>query len=138
MSRLLPTHPGAAVSLTIPCIVICGVLFVPLAARADEAEERAEKVIKDLGGAVIRDDKQPGKPVVTVYVNSPINRSAMKHISAFKELRSLSVGGVTDDSIEEINSLKNLKSLTVGGGDDFTDEGLKHVAGHKNLTLLSL
>jgi hypothetical protein len=33
---------------------------------ADEAEDKAVQFIKELGGDVTRDDKAPGKPVVTV------------------------------------------------------------------------
>jgi hypothetical protein len=44
--------------------VALGLLFLPVAGRADE--EAAVKTIVKLGGRVTVDDKQPGKPVVAV------------------------------------------------------------------------
>lgn len=52
-------------------------------ARADEAEDKAEAVVKKLGGYIERDEKAPGKPVVAVDL---LNKTEVTDAGA-KELR---------------------------------------------------
>ncbi len=51
-------------------LMLCAVALVLLAstARADEAEDKAVKLVEKLGGRVTRDEKAPGKPVVEVFL----------------------------------------------------------------------
>ena len=41
-----------------------GAVFVFGGARADDAEDKAVAFVEKLGGAVARDEKAPGKPVI--------------------------------------------------------------------------
>ena len=58
--------------------------------RADDAEDKAVTIVKKLGARVTRDEKAPGKPVVTV---------------------DLWVTQVTDAGLKELAPLKNLMTL---------------------------
>ena len=85
-------------------------------ARADDAEDKAVAFVEKLGGKVTRDEKVPGKPVVTV---------------------SLHRSEVTDAGLKELAPLKNLTELSLIGAD-ITDAGLKTLAGFKQLTKVYL
>ena len=66
------------------------VLFSLSVARADEAEDKAVAFIKKLGGAVMRDEKKPGKPVVHVDLSrTKISDAALKELATFKQLQKL-------------------------------------------------
>ena len=69
------------------------------ALRADDAEDKAVAFVEKLGGKVTRDEKAPGKPVITV---------------------DLSVTQVTDAGLKELAPLQNLTALdlsyTTGDG----------------------
>ena len=65
-------------------------LFSLSVARADEAEGKAVALVKKLGGAVMRDEKKPGKPVVHVDLSrTKISDAAVKELATFKQLQKL-------------------------------------------------
>ena len=67
--------------------------------RADEAEDKAVAVVEELGGRVTRDEKAPGKPVVTVGIPTGREKRAPRHKSGGKFLscpavaRRIDLGG---------------------------------------------
>jgi internalin A len=67
-------------------------------ARADDAEDKAATLVEKLGGKVTRDEKAPGKPVVTVRFNDPFGKTK-----------------VTDVDLKELAALKNLTTLNMSG-----------------------
>ncbi len=92
------------------------VLGSALTARADDADDKAEKYVKQLRGIASRDDNLPGKPIIG------INLMAAK---------------VTDEGLKELAGLENLQTLFLAG-TAITDAGLKELAKLKNLTTLVL
>jgi hypothetical protein len=84
--------------------------------HTDEAEDAAVKFIENLGGRIIREEKDPNKPIVRV---------------------SLALTKVTDAGLNELAGLKQLQRLYLGG-TRVTDAGLKHLAGLKQLQELSV
>ena len=76
---------------------------VPL--YADDAEDQAVKAVEKLGGKVVRDDKDPARPVVEVDLEQSwrVTDADLKELAVLKDLRKLvlfSCEGVTDASLE--------------------------------------
>src|SRR5580693_2037204 len=74
--------------------------------RADEAENRAVKLVEKLGGMFERDDKVDGKPITFVDLHDT---------------------EVTDAELKELTGLKQLQRLVLRH-TPVTDAGLKHLA----------
>src|SRR6266446_10751126 len=91
---------------------LLGLLVVSVPVLADEAA--AVKAIKDLGGKVTVDDKQPSKPVVGVNLQFTKVKDAdlkvLKDLSALQTLSLLSTA-VTDEGIKELKELESLREL---------------------------
>ena len=69
-------------------------LLVPAVLRGDEAEDRAVRTVEDLGGGVKRDEKAPGKPVVSVNLfMKKVTEAALKELAGLKQLRRLNLNG---------------------------------------------
>ena len=70
-------------------------LFVPLARADDSAEQKAAEKVEELGGLILRDDKAPGKPVVSVdFRGGNVTAAVLKRLSAFAALRFLHLSDV--------------------------------------------
>ena len=84
-------------------------------ARADEFEDLAVAEVRKVGGAVVRDETRPDKPVVGLKMrfNGLVNDLTLKHIVAFKSLTFLELWNseITDEGVKELVRLKNLTSL---------------------------
>lgn len=95
---------------------------------ADEAEDRAVAVIERAGGRVVRDESQPGKPVVSVFLSGKtITDEEVKILAAFKELRRLEINDcpkLTDAGIKELSGLGKLTELRMTEFNKITDVGL--------------
>src|ERR1700681_4626928 len=95
------------------------VMLLPVGiVRADEAEDRAVRVIKGLGGSITRKDKTPGSPVVGVRLWGPeIREAELKELASLKQLQSLNVSftNVTAAELKELAGLKQLQSLDLSG-----------------------
>jgi internalin A len=151
--RLLPFAVGA-------------LLLAAASLRADDAEDQAERAIEKLGGKVVRDDKDPAKPVIQLdLANSKltdedlnqlaglkrlqtlnllnavqVTEAGLKELAALKELQTLHLwdcGGATDEGLKELAALKSLRQLFLAGAN-VSDAGLKHLAGLKELRELNL
>ena len=76
--------------------VLAGVIVVLVGVapvRADEAEDKAVSFVEKLRGAVTRDDKQPGKPVVEVNLGgTKVTDAGLKELAALKGLTTLHLG----------------------------------------------
>src|SRR4051812_8305489 len=88
------------------------VLLLSSAARADEAE--VAKRIEKLGGTVLRDEQQPGNPVVGVDLTGASATDAdLKDFNEFKQLTALTLTAtkVTDSGLKELKKIKQLTDL---------------------------
>ena len=119
-----------------------------------EAHAFAVKLVERYGGKVLRDEKQPGQPVIAVSLSrvpfpdgkkgglSPASwpSDVLKELKQFKQLASLDLSGywgVTGKGFIEWKELKHLTTLQLGG-TDVTDAGLKELKELKGLNELSL
>ncbi len=121
-----------ALALSVPCL--------GSSTRADEGEDRAVAFVQKLGGTVIRDEKTPGKPVVTVKLSdTDVTDAGLKELAPLKNLTTLYLGctKVTDAGLKELAPLKNLTTLDLRA-TQVTGAGLKELAPLKNLTTLYL
>jgi internalin A len=74
-------------------------------ARADDAEDKAVKFVERLGGKVIRDGKQPGKPVIGVdLIGTMMTDAGLKELATLTNLTVLHLGGTkaTDAEVKEL------------------------------------
>jgi hypothetical protein len=101
-----------------------------------DAEDRAVKAVEKFGGSVVRDDKNPARPVVTVsFVGAEMRdaemKEALKELAAFKDLKTLDLRGtqatqVTDAGLKELAALKDLQTLDLSS-TGVTDDGAKEL-----------
>jgi len=81
------------------------VLGSPVASRADDAEDKAVAFVEKVGGKVTRDEKMPGKPVVTLSLNDRrITDAGLKELAPLTNLTELNLFGtkVTDAGVREL------------------------------------
>src|SRR5215212_2610744 len=106
-------------------------------AWADEAE--AVKKLQKAGAAIERDDKKPGKPVVTVRAYGQWTDAELKELAHLPALQSLSLWAnkVTDAGMKDLAALGSLHTLELGR-TKVTDAGLKELAAAKSLRELRL
>src|SRR5437764_2879127 len=77
---------------------------------AGEADAKAEKAIKAMGGSVFRDQKAKGKPIVVVYLGaSKVTDAGLKELADLTSLQTLLLDStdVTDAGLKELSSLKS-------------------------------
>ncbi len=110
-------------------------------ALADDAEDRAVEAVTKLGGRVVRDGKDPAKPVVSLNCRGAnfSDENLKEVLSGLKGLRTLNLGAtkVTDAGLKELAALKDLETLHLCY-TGITDAGVKELAGLKNLKTLGL
>jgi hypothetical protein len=114
--------------------------LTPVCIRADEAENKAVKVIEKMGGTITRDKKAKDKPIVGVDLDNTIMTDAgLKHLVGLKQLRELYLRTtqVTDAGLKHLAGLKYLQTLALDE-TKVTDAGLKHLAALKQLRVLNL
>ena len=108
---------------------LAAVVILAGTARADEAD--VVRFVEQIRGTVKRDDKQPGKPVVTVSLaRTDVTDTELKAL--LKELKQLTTlnlehcGAVTDASVKELKELKQLTTLNLRSAK-VTDAGVKEL-----------
>jgi hypothetical protein len=133
-------------------------------AGAGADEERAERLVAKLGGAVKRDDKSPGRPVLAVNLSRtrmtgaglkelaalkqlqvldlaypPLTGAGLKELAPFTQLQTLNLSAteVSDAGLKELAALQQLQSLDLSQ-TKVTDAGLKELAALKQLQSLDL
>ena len=80
--------------------------------RANEAEDKAVAFVVKLGGKVTRDDKAPGKPVVTVDLfDTQVTDAGVKELLVLNYDASISLHAVVKGTPEE-HRAERLKSVT--------------------------
>src|ERR1700726_7008 len=87
--------------------VVLGLLVLTAAGRADEAA--AIKAVKEFGGRVTVDAKQPGMSVVGVdFSYTQVTDAALKELKDLKSLQTLSLSQtkITDAGLKELKELK--------------------------------
>ena len=128
-------------------------LLVAAPLRADDAEDAAAKTIENLGGKLIRDDKDPARPVVGVDLssanafvmvvalarlhdlpalraldlsNTPLGDANLKTVAGCKGLKTVDLSNtkVTDSGLKELAELKALRRLDLTGCQAISDDGV--------------
>ncbi len=102
--------------------------------NADEANTVAE--IEKLGGKVIRDEKSPGGPVISVDLQrTKVTDADLVHLDGLTQLKSLDLSQtkVTDAGLLHLKGLPHLLDLKLDLTPKITDAGLVHL---KELTEL--
>src|SRR5438309_2357344 len=91
-------------------LFVLGAVALGPAARADEAEDRAAKLIETAGGKVVREPALPGKPVIGVVLPPKFGADELKALASFKRLLALSAAGpgVTDAALKDVAARKTL------------------------------
>ena len=103
--------------------------LVYLAAEAPADEAAVSKFIEDVGGRITRDVKQPGKPVISVYLaGTPVTDADLAKLKELKKLTTLELTftQVSDLGLKELKELKQLKHLDLRV-TKVTDAGLKRL-----------
>jgi hypothetical protein len=121
--------------------------FGPGEGQGDVTDEagvpEAIQAVERLGGTVLRDEKDPRRPVVTVELGgSPFEDFPTRQLEClwrFKYLRALSLTGgcFRDAHLQTISSITSLERLQVMHAG-ITDEGLRHLRRLHNLKALEL
>src|SRR5262245_32185428 len=96
-------------------------------ASADESEEKALTIVRELGGRIVRDGKVDGKSVVEVYLSKPrLNNEMINDLTALKNLSTLSLRGadVANLDLSRLRAFANLRWLALDD-TNLTDAGLK-------------
>jgi hypothetical protein len=109
----------AAAENAAPCVAGAG---------PDQAQEKAVARLEKLGGKVIRDDNQPGRPVIEVILlNSPVGEGDLACLKDLRHIRSLDLGGnrITDAGLVQLGALKELQELRLSLG--VSDARLGHL-----------
>jgi hypothetical protein len=131
---------------------------------ADEAEDRAAALVKELGGSALRDEKAEGRPIIRIHLKDrklspddmrilaacrqlaalelfscPVAPDALKELAPLQKLQRLELNtcGVTDAGLEALAGLTQLENVFLLG-NPITDAGVKHLAGMKKLQWLNL
>ena len=130
-------------------LVICTMLFggggrTDKSARASKQRSEAEKgaiaAIRKLGGRVEVDKKQPGNPVVAVFLEgTTITDAGLPHLKGLTKLQSLHllITKVTDAGLIHLKGLTELHVLSLNS-TQVTDAGLVHLKGLAKLQELRL
>jgi hypothetical protein len=87
-------------SLTGAALLLALAPWTAVCIRADEAEDKAVKAIKKLGGRITRNMNARGKPIVSVDLReTKVTDRGLKHLAGLKQLRKLYLGAtkVTDN-----------------------------------------
>lgn len=122
-------------------------------------EAEAVKRIERLGGQVVYDETEPGRPVIHVSfafastrkkglavltdrllgITTQLTDADLKNIAQLKHLQTLDLSGtnVTDAGLEELAEFTQLQTLHLDG-TSVTDAGLKELAGLNHLQTLGL
>jgi hypothetical protein len=105
----------------------------------DEAEMRALKAIKSLGGWAKRDETRAGRPYAVFLQGSVVTDAALKEIAPLKNIATLTLARseVTDAGAKELARFKSLTGLSLAH-TRITDAGLKELAALKGLKSLVL
>ncbi len=121
--------------------LMSAMLGVVLLSGTGWGDEAAVKWVKKLGGKIKRDDAQPGKPVVKVFLNSTeVEDADLKNLKDLKHLVSLDLFCcyyLTEAAMKELKGLKQLKELSLRE-TGMTGNGLKELKELKQLTTLNL
>ena len=90
--------------------LVLALLLLPAAVvRADEAEDKALALVKELKGTVERDEKKAGKPVVRVSLGfTQISDAGLKELAALQQLQELYLDftQISDAGLKELAGLK--------------------------------
>ena len=99
------------IPLTIGVLLLAAALPVQ---RRRDAEDQAVKAIEKFGGEVMRDDKDPAKPVIEVNLNATeVTDAGLKELAGLKGLKRLGLAAtkVTDAGLKELAALKGLQTV---------------------------
>ncbi|MFO0823174.1 MAG: hypothetical protein U0792_08645 [Gemmataceae bacterium] len=120
-------------------LLALGLMVLTSNTRADEAEEKAAKVIEATGGKIQRDRGKPGK-VIAVTLGPKAGEAEIKALVGLKNLLaiSLSGGAVTDSAAKEIGTHTTLVQIIATDAKALTDAGVAELGRLTNLKQLAL
>src|SRR5690348_12286576 len=91
------------------CVLVSVMLLACGAARADDAEDKALKLVEKLGSKVIRFETKEGKQVVQVDLRfTKVNDADLEELAALTSLTTLNLWetDVSDVGVKELSALK--------------------------------
>ena len=108
-------------------------------AEPDTDEAIAIAEIKKLGGKITRDEKSPGKPVISVDLQgTKVTDAWLANLKGLTKLKSLVLcHTAVDTGLEHLKGLTTLESLDLWN-TAVTDKGLEHLKGLTQLQSLNL
>ena len=97
-----------------PALLAVALLFSCPPSRAEDAKG-ALAAVQKLGATVLRDEQDPGTPVIGIVFMSqkPVTDADLRHLRAFPKLRTLALGGsdkVTAQGLATVGGLKTCPS----------------------------
>src|SRR6266436_6106529 len=95
--------------LTMLCVSVLG---CQSDAKEDQTkQEKAVLAIKDLGGRIVVDENDPGKPVTEISIVRKIPEQALSHLESFPRLHSLFLcfTHIDDKGLRHLKGLVSLK-----------------------------
>jgi hypothetical protein len=141
-------------------------LLVVLAGGVRAGELETVAALQKIGARILRDQKQPGSPVVGVDLGgvsgardadlrqltvfprlsflglsgTGVTDRGLKDLAALKQLQVLVLSrcGVTDRGLKDLAAVPRLRELDLSGCKGVTDMGLQDLAGLKDLQKLNL
>ena len=121
---------------------LCLALLVGLVliSRVPADEATAAAALKKLVVRIQRDERQPNKPVIAIYLGGrKITDADLKNLASFPQLQSLSFyqTKISDTDLKLLGDLKQLQQLGLTG-IGLTEAGLKNLAALEHLKTLNL
>jgi hypothetical protein len=134
-----PVKPLAVLWSLLALLVLGAQVRGQEAVEHRERQEKASAAIEDVGGKVERDERAPGKPVISVWFSEPLKDADLDSLAAFPRLERLTLSktGITDAGLARLQILTDLKSLSIAE-ENTTDLGLAHIAKLQQLEDLTL
>jgi Leucine-rich repeat (LRR) protein len=115
-------------------------LVVPSLLKADEAEDKAVKLIEKLKGKYERDKDAGGRPIIFIELGyTKVTDPDIEELTSLKKLTQLDICGtkLTEAGLKEVAKLQQLRWLALDE-TKVTEAGLKEVAQLKQLESLYL
>src|SRR5262245_46118891 len=116
-----------SVHLVLPLVLVLPLLIAETV-FAQSAEDRFEVSVLMLGGSAQRDNKQPGRPVVSVRIGDGFPDDLLAFLRSGKHVSNISIQSryFNDRSAKSLPSLTQIEELSLSG-PKITGETLKCV-----------
>lgn len=108
--------------------------------RADEADDKVAALVKEMGGKVMRSERDPGKPIILIDLahSKKATDETLQQLAPLKNLVELSLpSSITDAGMKAVASHEKLSVLLIRN-TRVTDEGMKELTTLQHLTMVAL